>query len=39
MDVEVAKWKDQFGKEVALQLKAMAERIMPDYEYLRQFKV
>ena len=39
VDAEVEKWTARFGEKVAWQLKTHVNDIMPDYEYLVQFKV
>ena len=39
VETEVDKWRERWGGEVAEQLKGYVEQIMPDFEYLNQFKV
>ncbi|KAK3622530.1 hypothetical protein LTR56_022159 [Elasticomyces elasticus] len=39
IDVETEKWAEQYGQEIARALRARVDKEMPDYDYLRQFKL
>lgn len=39
VDAEQRKWSEEFGNDVAAKLRRFVDLTMPDYEYLKQFRI